>query len=74
MKYDIKKILFASDVRLDEWEGVPSASQRNVPQLMSSSKELFSSLEIPIQCEPPVLSMDEQYLENEKLPAASPVI
>lgn len=74
MKYDIKKILFASDVRLDEWEGVPSALQTDVPQSTVSSKELFSSLETPVQCEPPILSMDEPYLENEKLPAASPVM
>lgn len=74
MKYDIKKILFASDVRLDEWEGVPSALQTDVPQSTVSSKELFSSLETPVQCEPPILSMDEQYLENENLPTALPVM
>lgn len=74
MQFDIKKIFSAPDDCLDEWESVPFTPQTDVPQLMSPPKELFSSLGTPIQCEPPILSMDEQHLENEKLPTVSPVM
>lgn len=74
MKFDIKKSLSMPDDRLAAWEGVPSASQTDMPQFMIPFQELKSSWKAPIQCDPPILSMDERYLENENLPTAPPVM